>query len=68
MAHETNITFLKGSDEFDAQWFNTTIGPQYGGVVTKVTSEVIGEGIGFLGELHRCSLTWQGTTTLRVLS
>ena len=50
------------ADEFDAQWFSTTIGPRYGGMVTEVKREVIGEGIGFLGELYRCSLTWRGTT------
>ena len=50
------------ADEFDAQWFSTTIGPRYGGMVTEVKREVIGEGIGFLGELYRCSLTWRDAT------
>ena len=62
MARRDKHHIPQRSDEFDAQWFSTTIGLQYGGEVTKVTSEVIGEGIGFLGELHRCSLTWQGAT------
>ncbi|MBM37149.1 MAG: hypothetical protein CL460_08270 [Acidimicrobiaceae bacterium] len=60
MARRDKQHIPQTSHEFDAEWFTSTIGPQYGGVVTDVETEVVGEGIGFLGELHRCTLTWQG--------
>ncbi|MDP6902077.1 MAG: phosphotransferase [Acidimicrobiales bacterium] len=62
MARRTKHHIPQKSDEFDAQWFTSTIGSKFGGVVTHVETETIGEGIGFLGELHRCTLTWQGGT------
>lgn len=45
-------------EEFTAEWFTSAIGPKYDGVVSDVSIERIGEGVGFLGELHRCHLTW----------
>ena len=44
--------------ELTADWFTNVIGLKYGGSVQDVETEVIGEGVGFLGELHRCSLKW----------
>lgn len=46
--------------ELDAKWFTSAIGSKYGGVITHVETEPIGEGVGFMGELHRCKLTWEG--------
>ena len=62
MARRIKHHIPQKSDEFDAQWFTSTIGSKFDGVVTHVETETIGEGIGFLGELHRCTLTWQGGT------
>lgn len=47
-------------EELTAGWFSTVIGGQYGGRVTEVRTEVIGVGVGFMGELHRCKLSWVG--------
>ncbi len=60
MARRTKNHIPQKSGEFDARWFTSTIGSKFDGVVTHVETETIGEGIGFLGELHRCTLTWQG--------
>ena len=46
--------------ELNAEWFTSAVGAKYGGVVIEVETEVIGEGVGFMGELHRCNLTWEG--------
>jgi hypothetical protein len=45
-------------EEFTAEWFTSAVGSKYDGVVSDVSTERIGEGIGFLGELYRCHLTW----------
>ena len=59
MARRTRHHIPQQSDEFDAEWFTSTIGSKFDDVVTPVDTETIGEGVGFLGELHRCTLTWQ---------
>ena len=60
MARRSKHHIPQTADGFDAAWFTLAIGSRYGGVVTNVTTEIIGEGVGFLGELHRCTLTWEG--------
>lgn len=40
--------------ELTPAWFSEVLG----GSVTAVDRQLIGDGIGFMGELHRCRLTW----------
>lgn len=49
----------QSADELTSQWFSS-VTSQYGGRVVDVRTEEIGEGIGFMGEIHRCHLTWDG--------
>lgn len=50
--------------EFGTDWFNSIFDGQFGGTVLDVEFEAIGVGIGFIGELNRCSLTWsEGTSS-----
>ena len=58
MARRSKHHLPQTASQFDADWFTSVLGPQYGAAVTDVKSQMIGEGIGFLGELHRCELTW----------
>ena len=44
--------------EFTAEWFTDLFQEQYGAAVLDVSREVIGTGVGFVGEIHRCSLMW----------
>ncbi len=48
------------SAEIDAAWLNEALSPEIrdGGTVTAVSAEIIGEGVGFLGELARLTLTY----------
>jgi hypothetical protein len=50
------------SAEIDAAWLNEVLSPEVrdGGTVTGVSAEIIGEGVGFLGELARLTLTYDG--------
>ena len=52
MARRKTHDIPQMASKLDAEWFTTTIGPKYGGVVTHVETETIGEGVGFMGELH----------------
>ena len=52
----------QSADELTPAWFSEALSA-YGGRVTSVHTEVIGEGVGFMGELHRCSLSWDGAFT-----
>ena len=63
MARRNTHHIPQSANDLDPEWFTSAIGSKYGGVVTHVETETIGEGVGFLGELHRCSLTWEGGTT-----
>ncbi|NOX31869.1 MAG: phosphotransferase [Actinobacteria bacterium] len=59
MAKKHHIPQTAG--ELTPSWFSSTLGTlgsTYGRSITAVETEVIGEGIGFIGELHRCTLTW----------
>ena len=44
--------------EFTADWFTDLFQEQYGAAVLDVSREVIGTGVGFVGEIHRCFLSW----------
>ena len=63
MARRKTHDIPQMASKLDAEWFTTAIGPKYGGVVTHVETETIGEGVGFMGELHRCHLRWEGGAT-----
>ena len=43
--------------ELTAEWFTQILAT--GATVTEVRCEEIGAGVGFLGEVHRCHLTWE---------
>lgn len=45
-------------DELTVTWLNQAVCGQFPGSVTGVAVTRIGEGIGFIGELYRCVLTW----------
>ena len=47
--------------EFTADWFTDIFQEQYGAAVLDVSREVIGTGVGFVGEIHRCFLSWDAT-------
>ena len=47
--------------EFTADWFTDLFQEQYGAAVLDVSREVIGTGVGFVGEIHRCFLSWDAT-------
>ena len=47
--------------EFTADWFTDLFQEQYGAAVLDVSREVIGTGVGFVGEMHRCFLSWDAT-------
>ena len=44
--------------EFTAEWFSDCLQEQFGAAVLKVELEIIGTGIGFVGEVYRCHLSW----------
>lgn len=47
------------ADELTAAWFTQHLAAQSGGAtVTAVEHEVVGEGLGFIGDLYRCRLDW----------
>lgn len=47
------------ADELTPAWFTSTVGAKLNAVVTDVPNiTTIGEGIGFLGALYRCELSW----------
>lgn len=46
------------ASELTAEWFDQHM--PFKARVTAVELETIGEGIGFMGELYRCALTWEG--------
>ncbi|MGA9276993.1 phosphotransferase [Ilumatobacter sp.] len=48
------------ADELTAEWFTGVL--DTGAVVTEVHSEEIGVNVGFMGEVHRCQLTWSEPT------
>ncbi len=59
MARKEKPHIPQNADELTADWFSETIGPDNDGArVTNVEHERIGEGIGFVGDLIRCKLTW----------
>ena len=44
-------------EELTAAWFTDVLAT--GATVTEVRCEEIGIGVGFMGEVHRCHLTWE---------
>jgi hypothetical protein len=46
------------ASELTTGWFTDVLHERFDTPVTEVTSEVIGAGVGFVGELHRCHLQW----------
>lgn len=67
MCEAAEVKFRRGSAkvsipqttaEFTPDWFNGIFGDEFSAKVLKVEYEGIGAGIGFLGELQRCTLTW----------
>lgn len=49
------------SEELTAEWFTEVLAS--GATVADVRLENIGADIGFMGEVHRCHLTWDGADT-----
>ena len=58
MAKKPAIFIPQDGNEFTAEWFNDLFQETYGAAVLDVEREVIGTGVGFVGEIHRCSLFW----------
>ena len=44
--------------QFTADWFSDCLQEQFGAAVLEVELEIIGTGIGFVGEIYRCHLSW----------
>tara|TARA_B100000953_G_scaffold283518_1_gene262531 strand:+ start:647 stop:1819 length:1173 start_codon:yes stop_codon:yes gene_type:complete len=45
-------------NEFTADWFSDCLQEQFGAAVLEVDLEIIGTGVGFVGEVYRCHLSW----------
>ncbi len=59
MAEPERDHIPQSGEELTADWFTAALGVRVdGATVTRVSSEVIGSGVGFVGELHRCALEW----------
>ena len=50
------------SEELTAEWFTGALG--VGRTVVAVRHEEIGTDVGFMGEVHRCHLTWDAGDTV----
>jgi len=61
MANKVHIP--QSGNELTAAWFTNSLGSVGDASVTRVEREIVGGGIGFIGELHRCRLTWSGDDT-----
>lgn len=46
------------SEDITVEWLNQTVAPQFVGTIVDVQRETIGAGIGFIGDLTRCELSW----------
>ncbi|MGY9074199.1 MAG: phosphotransferase [Acidimicrobiales bacterium] len=63
MANQAKPEIPQSTAELTAKYLTKTVGPKYGGgTVTAVSTEQIGQGIGFMGELQRCHLQWSGAS------
>lgn len=49
------------SSDITVEWLNQTVAPQFVGTIVDVERETIGAGIGFIGDLTRCELSWAPT-------
>ena len=61
MAKKKAAFIPQEGSEFTADWFTDLFQEQYGAAVLDVSREVIGTGVGFVGEIHRCFLSWDAT-------
>ena len=66
MVKKPQLHIPQDEAELTAEWFSNALGKSAlsDGSTAKVTSverTVIGVGVGFLGELHRCDLTWDNS-------
>ncbi|NNC76207.1 MAG: phosphotransferase [Acidimicrobiia bacterium] len=61
MARKEKPHIPQEGSELTPEWFTEVLG-EADAQVTAVERTVIGVGIGFLGELYRCALTWEGHT------
>ena len=57
MAKKPAIFIPQDGNEFTAEWFNDLFQETYGAAVLDVVLEVSGTGVGFVGDIHRCSLS-----------
>ena len=58
MAKKKAVFIPQEGIDFTADWFTDLFQEQYGAAVLDVSREVIGTGVGFVGEIHRCLLSW----------
>ncbi|MGI9604407.1 MAG: phosphotransferase [Acidimicrobiales bacterium] len=59
MTRRPKETIPQQAAELTADWFASIMAPHSNGArVIAVNLAVIGEGVGFVGEIHRCRLTW----------
>ena len=56
MGKKPKLSIPQRGEEFTAEWFTEILQPQYGAAVLHVDQDVIGTGIGFVGEVYRCFL------------
>jgi len=61
MANRVHIP--QSGDELTPAWFTSSLGSSGGATVSRVEREIVGGGIGFIGELHRCRLTWSDASS-----
>lgn len=58
MAKKPAIFIPQESNELTAEWFTDLFQEKYGAAILEISKEVIGTGVGFVGEVHRCFLSW----------
>ena len=58
MARTPEEHIPQSAAELTPEWFSDVL--SFDGSVTEVRIETIGTGVGFMGEVHRCHLTWAG--------
>tara|TARA_B100000902_G_scaffold193429_1_gene184862 strand:+ start:10667 stop:11836 length:1170 start_codon:yes stop_codon:yes gene_type:complete len=61
MGKKPKLSIPQRGEEFTAEWFTEILQPQYGAAVLHVDQDVIGTGIGFVGEVYRCFLQWDAS-------
>ena len=61
MGKKPKLSIPQKGEDFTAEWFTEILQPQYGAAVLHVDQDVIGTGIGFVGEVYRCFLKWDAS-------